>query len=579
MMQSAPEANSIPPTRILVVEDESIIAMDIKDCLENLGYVVTAIATSGSEAIAHAQAGQADLVLMDVRLRGDTDGIEAAEQIWERFRIPVIYATGYSDQSTLERAKVTIPFGYILKPIEERELYVAIETALQRYRFEQELHAREQWLSTILTDIGDGVIVVDNQRRIQFFNRIATELTGWQPMEVVNRSLHEVFQLVDEQTLKPLDSPVDIALATGETSYLVDRSLLITKTGEARPVADSAAPFRNAQGKILGVVLVFRDITQQRLAAQSAAAIARAGQLELEKHELQRLSQLKDDFLNTISHELRTPLANIKMAAHMLGIVLDQLGVLDGDRNTRSESLTRYMQILNDQCNQELSLVNDLLDLQKINANAYPFDPSTIQLQNWLPHMSESFQGRTQERQQRLQIIVPTNLPLLTSDRPSLTRILSELLNNACKYTPSGETITITAQVRSHPPITPLAIPETISPEMPAPETIAPETTAPKNTAPQNTAPDAAAAATDSPPDNSAAIVPSPNAPADVPHCWITVSNSGVEIPADALPHIFEQFYRIPAADRWNQGGSGLGLALVSRLAAHLGGRIQVESG
>lgn len=122
--------------RILVVEDERIIAYDIKDCLEKSGYIVPAIIAYGKQAIEKVAELQPDLVLMDVMLKGDMNGIEAAEQIVTRFNIPIIYLTAYSDESTLQKAKLTQPFGYILKPFEETQLITTVEIALNKYRTE-----------------------------------------------------------------------------------------------------------------------------------------------------------------------------------------------------------------------------------------------------------------------------------------------------------------------------------------------------------------------------------------------------------------------------------------------------------
>jgi CheY-like chemotaxis protein len=120
--------------QILVVEDERVVARDIKACLESLGYTVPATAASGEDAIAKARAILPDIVLMDIQLEGQIDGIEAAEQIWDSLQIPVIYTTGHSDRATVERAVATEPFGYILKPIKEHDLYIAIAMVLQRYQ-------------------------------------------------------------------------------------------------------------------------------------------------------------------------------------------------------------------------------------------------------------------------------------------------------------------------------------------------------------------------------------------------------------------------------------------------------------
>ena len=119
-------------TQILVVEDEAIVALDIQSKLRSRGYEVPALASSGKEAVEIADALRPDLVLMDIQLEGDIDGVEAAEQIRRRFGTPVVYLTAYSDDRTLQRAKVAEPFGYLLKPFEERKLHAAIEVALYK---------------------------------------------------------------------------------------------------------------------------------------------------------------------------------------------------------------------------------------------------------------------------------------------------------------------------------------------------------------------------------------------------------------------------------------------------------------
>jgi PAS domain S-box-containing protein len=509
--------------QILVVEDERIIALNLKESIESLGYAVPAIAASGEIAIQKANELRPDLVLMDIRLKGEMDGIEAAQQIWESLQIPVIYVTGHSDQSTLERAKITAPFGYILKPLKERELYVAIETALQRYE-------REQLLNAILRGMGDGVIVIDKERRVQFLNGVAQSLTGWSLAEARERELTEVFNVVDEQTKLPVNDPITAALQEDITVYLEDHILLISKNGSTIPIGNSAAPIKDNKGMITGVVLVVRDITQRRLAEERNIAIAKARQLEIQMAELRKVNQLKDDFLNTVSHELRTPLSNIKMAVRLLETVLDQKSIISSETLKNSQSMARYLKILEDQCNQELMLVNDLLDMRAIDADANPLDLTPIHLQDWIPHIVESFQPRAQTQQQKLQASFPPELPPLISDLSSLTRILSELINNACKYTPRGEQIIVMAQ----------AVREEEN------EKEGQGTT--------------------------------PQASSSLDGVQISVSNSGVEIPTEELSRIFDPFYRIPKSDPWKYGGTGLGLALIKKLINQLQGKIEVTS-
>jgi PAS domain S-box-containing protein len=513
--------------QILIVEDESIIARDIRDCLESLGYQVPAIATTGLEAIKKATDLRPDLILMDIRLKGEMDGIQAAEQIWNRLQIPIIYATGFSDRDTLERAKLTRPFGYILKPIEERELYAAVETALHQYQVNRDLQDREQWLSTVLRDIGDGVIVVDAHYKVQLMNLVAEALTGWRQDEAMGREITEVFRIVREPSYVPLPNPAIEAIEQGTLKYLPTNVLLLPKDGIPVPIADTATPIRDDTGEITGAVLIFHDITRRRLAEERELALQRAQQLEVQMEEMERLNQLKDDFLNTVSHELRTPLANMKMAIQMLEIVLDQNGILQRD-DLPTNRTVKYLEILRDQCNQELVLVNDLLDLQRLNADTYSLSFTPISLQDWIPHIIENFHIRIQASQQQLEIHIPESLPTLVSDTASLTRILSELLNNACKYTPVDERIVITAIAQ---PIAPFmaSLSESLS------ELI-------------------------------------------VPGIQIRICNFGVEISEADLERIFEPFYRIPDSDIRNQGGTGLGLALIKKLVNYLNGTITAES-
>ncbi|AKB74923.1 response regulator receiver [Methanosarcina lacustris Z-7289] len=124
--------------RILIVEDEHIVAMGIKRMLKGLGYTVTGVASSGEDAISKAESTFPDLVLMDIMLKGELDGVEAAKEIIERFDVPVVYLTAYSDSNILERVKKTGPSGYIVKPFDEKDLYSNIEIALHRYRKEKE---------------------------------------------------------------------------------------------------------------------------------------------------------------------------------------------------------------------------------------------------------------------------------------------------------------------------------------------------------------------------------------------------------------------------------------------------------
>lgn len=255
-------------SRILIVEDEGIIAKDIQSTLNRSGYSVVGIASSGEEAIKKAMEIHPDLVLMDIVLKGAMDGVEAAEHIRDHFDIPVVYLTAYSDDTTLQRAKITEPFGYILKPFQEKELYTTIEMAIYKHTTQRKLKESEQWLATTLKSIGDAVIATNVNKLITFMNPVAEALTGWKQEEAIGKPLKDVFKVINEKTGKQADDPVAMVLREGVIVGLSNHAVLIAKDGTKRPVDDSGAPIRDDKGKIIGVVLVFRDITERKIAVE-----------------------------------------------------------------------------------------------------------------------------------------------------------------------------------------------------------------------------------------------------------------------------------------------------------------------
>jgi len=263
----------------------------------------------------------------------------------------------------------------------------------------------------------------------------------------------------------------------------------------------------------------------------------RTAQLQQKIQELQQLNVLKDDFLSTVSHELRTPLANMKMAIHMLKV------------SPTTERRKIYLEILEAECTRETDLINALLDLQRLESATSSIIWESVNLQTWLPAIIEPFRSRTQNRQQILKIEWEMNLPTIISNRSSLARILAELLNNACKYTSNGGEVTLTVkytQPNKH------KSDQIIKKEISKHSNKLREANSSK--------------------DNT---LHSANLSYQI---QFIISNQA-EIPQEELPHIFEKFYRVPNADPWKQGGTGLGLALVQKLVEQLGGEIQVASG
>jgi len=250
--------------KILVVEDESIVGEDIRRSLDNLGYHVVDIISTGEEALKNVAALEPDLVIMDIVLHGKLNGIQAAELLREQYDIPVIYLTAYADDSTLEKAKLTEPYGYLIKPFEDRELYSTIEMALYKYRIENKLKKNEAWLSTTLNSIGDGVVATNEKGQIVFINTIAENLTGWYQEEAIKLPLKKVFQIVNEESGSPVSSPVKKILKSEVVQELEKNINLVDRKGNAIPIEGSGAPIQDEDGHVHGVVLGFRDISEKR---------------------------------------------------------------------------------------------------------------------------------------------------------------------------------------------------------------------------------------------------------------------------------------------------------------------------
>jgi len=251
---------------ILLVEDEGIVAKDVQRRLTGLGYGVAGWATSGKDAIAMAAESPPDLVLMDIRLHGKMDGIEAAEQIRSRFNIPVIFLTAYSDEETLSRAKITQPFGFILKPFSKRDLHIAIEIALHAHELHKALGDSEKRLAITLKSIGDAVIAVDANGAMTFMNPVAEALTGCSQEEAGERQVDRILSFTEGSSGAAVENPALQALQEGSTVELGDTRVLVSQGGGIIPVSGSAAPILDEQGDTSGAVLVFRDISASKTA-------------------------------------------------------------------------------------------------------------------------------------------------------------------------------------------------------------------------------------------------------------------------------------------------------------------------
>ena len=246
-------------TKILIVEDERLVAKDIQESLNRLGYQDCKITASGDSALNLLEDDHYNLILMDIMIKGTMDGIETAEQINIKHKIPLIFLTAYTDEETISRAKKAEPYGYILKPFEERDLYITIEMALNKYRMGLKLQERKKWFESTLNCLAEAVITTNAKGFIQYMNPLAENLTEWKIEEAQNKYFTDVF-IIENSAYQNSTLTIDYFIDNRE---ILPQTFLISKTGRKILIEDNATPIKE-DNKVLGMVLVFKDITEKK---------------------------------------------------------------------------------------------------------------------------------------------------------------------------------------------------------------------------------------------------------------------------------------------------------------------------
>jgi signal transduction histidine kinase/CHASE2 domain-containing sensor protein len=413
------------------------------------------------------------------RLHEDAVFQQEVERLWKTYRQGLVVPTGMAPTLVPHPEETFLQSNLALRMTQ-------LSTLAEQFGRSQSTQA------AIARSLSIGLVAANLEGWVWFCNPIAVECLGvqvgdrlqyhlipewftpeqWQAgMDQLSQQLpfvpHEV-QRDDrwfEIRLEPLSHVSDDAL---------DQGVSLKWSDDAQP----------------GALLLLEDITARKQVEEN---------ISRQMQELQRINQLKDDFLNAISHDMRAPLSNMTMAIRML-----QVASSDVQRQ-------RYLHILEVECLRETNLIEDLLSLQQLEAGAKELILEEINMMTWLPQLLEPFQQRTQARNQKLSLRLMAQPAQWVCDRSGVERILVELVNNACKYTPPEGEIVVTV---------------------------------------------------------------------DVVNTWVRfiVSNSGAEIPAAEVDKVFDKFYRVANGDRWQQGGTGLGLALVKKLVEQLGGNIHLTS-
>jgi serine phosphatase RsbU (regulator of sigma subunit)/DNA-binding NarL/FixJ family response regulator len=248
--------------RIMVVEDEGVVALQIRESLQGMGYEVPLVALTGEEAVARLLETEPDLVLMDIQLKGALSGIDTAQRIRKRLDVPIVYLTAFSDAETLVQAQLTEPYGYILKPFEEKGLHAIIQMSLLKHSRTHSFRDKGWWMSAVAASMVEAVLICDPKGYVKFINPSTEVLIGKRQPEVLEKRLSELVQLIDAETRAPLPFPVTEPLLEGK-STVRGNCRLVAGEGRELSVEFSASPLRSPEGTLFGILFVFRETAER----------------------------------------------------------------------------------------------------------------------------------------------------------------------------------------------------------------------------------------------------------------------------------------------------------------------------
>jgi len=357
---------------------------------------------------------------------------------------------------------------------------MAVKLKKSRARLEEkveELATEKELLTITLGGMSEGLIAVDTKKHIILFNTTAENLSGWKFAEVSGKSIDDIFRIVNEQTNEPLESPVNKALQTGIAEFGTPDDALVSKNGRLRAVAICSSPIRKKDGAIVGVVTVVRDVSRER-----------------------EIDRMKEDFTSSVSHELRTPLTSIK--AYTETILRDP--------NMPEETKQQFLTVVDEESDRLATLIEDLLEVSRIQSGKAKFKQEPVDVAAMAEKVVTALQPLAEKKNIRLQKSIAENLPELQADAGKIESVVTNLVNNAIKFTPEAGTVSVKLEHKNEEMV-------------------------------------------------------------------ICVSDTGMGIPKESLPKIFDRFYRVHRPGKQIQG-TGLGLSIVSKIVTMHNGRIDVES-
>ena len=408
---------------ILVVEDEAIVALDLSQRLTRLGYRVVDTVSEGEKALAAVLEHSPDLVLMDLRLAGAQNGIATAQQIAQVSDVPVVYLTAHSDSETLAQACLTGPFGYILKPFDERELHTQLEIALYRHGAERRVRESEARLRSIMDTAADCIMEIDDNGTLLDYNPAAEQIFGYAAGEMAGGNAC-ILMPDFSRILRKDENQWSLKPGGGNVLGEVQELNAIRKDGAVIPVE---------------LTVSRKDGPQKRTYIGIVRNISRRKQLENKLKQLvddlRETDRRKDEFLATLSHELRNPLAPIRNAATILKSV-----------DPADDKFQWCCDILDAQVEHMSRLLEDLLDVSRIARGSLLLRQEWLDFREIMGHIVAACRSDVEAAGHQLVVDLPDKEVILFADRARLTQIFGNLLTNAAKFMDGNGVVRFTAK-------------------------------------------------------------------------------------------------------------------------------------
>ncbi|MGD8780118.1 MAG: ATP-binding protein [Ignavibacteria bacterium] len=418
--------------KILIVEDEIIIGMDLKEKLESFGYLVTEIVTLGKDAISSAEKELPDLVLMDIRIKGEIDGVETASILKKKFNIPVVFLTAFIDDETVERARNSAPEGYLIKPIHDKELEITIKMSLHKSFLEKKVKQNQILMNTILSNVADGIISIDSKFNVLFANTSACNLLKVNAGEIIGKNIDELFLIIDESVGKESFSPSGLI----EDNFideisLNDRLSIQTKHKTSIPAQIKFSIIHDENNSPKGYIYVVTDITERRENESKRRKLM--NELKSKKNELEQI-------ISFASNDLRPPLINIlgfsREMMDTLNLFSEKLTLLKNNELKEfdeieevKKDLLEFTNFIQDSGNKLSLMFNGLLELS--NSEKRESHIEEIDTNELLKTIIKDLSFRMNQRDITIEV---DNLKNIFGDKLLLSQVFGNILDNAIKF-------------------------------------------------------------------------------------------------------------------------------------------------